>query len=139
MNSKGTKSLISKRIMHIVYICDFDLSFLGSWGCQLFTLQTLAFWNHIESITQVSCAFFPDCTQNLMLIHNFKGQSLTHSLTFAMRCRNTHIISVTNSTQLALMHWNHNWCKFKDVQTCIHCCEVAWLSFLLHSKIIPGT
>jgi hypothetical protein len=42
------------------------------------------FQDNIESSAQMSIAFFPNFTQNLMLIHSSKNQSLI----FVMRCRN---------------------------------------------------
>jgi hypothetical protein len=59
-----------------------------------------------------------------MLIHCYKNGSLI----FTVRCRNTHIIISTPSTQLVLMQWNHNWCELKHSQTCLHYDAVVWLS-----------
>jgi len=39
--------------------------------------------------------------------------SKSQLLIFVMRQRKLRLISATASTQLALMHWSHNWCKFK--------------------------
>jgi len=56
-----------------------------------------------------------------------------------MRLRKTHLISTTTSTQLALKHWNQNWCKLKHAQTCLYYELVAWLPFKSCSKIVLGT
>jgi hypothetical protein len=60
----------------------------------------VCFQDRIESTAQVSVAFFPNSTQNIMLIHFSKNLSLT----FAMRHRKICRIIATTSTQLALMH-----------------------------------
>jgi len=49
------------------------------------------------------------------------------SLISVMKCRNTCLTSATTSMQLALMHWNCNWCKVKHTQTCLYYNQVAWL------------
>jgi len=78
----------------------------------------------LEIIEQLSFAFFPNFTQrNLILIHCPKNQSLI----FVTRSRNSRFISATTSARLALMHWNHNWCKLKHVQICLYYSQVVWL------------
>jgi len=69
-----------------------------------------------ESTAQVSLAFFPNFTQNVMLIRFSKNRSLI----FATRRRKTRFISTATSTQPALMRWNRNWCNLKHAQTCLY-------------------
>jgi hypothetical protein len=59
----------------------------------------------LESTAQVSLTFFPNFTQNLMLIHCSKNLSFI----FVTRHRNMHILSVP---QLP-----HNWCYCAEIVT----------------------
>jgi hypothetical protein len=80
----------------------------------------VSFWNHTEramfNLLWSFFAFLPNFTQNLMLICHSKNWSLI----FITKHRNACLISATTSTQLVLIHWNHNWCKLKHAQACLY-------------------
>jgi hypothetical protein len=125
MNLKWTLYLILKKVMNIVFICYFDMWALFEpfmWPKKHFTFHSVP-PQALEDMAQVSLAFFPNFTQNFMLIHCFENQSLI-SVT---RHGNTHFISATTSTQLVLMHWNHSCCKLKHAQTYLYYDEIACL------------
>jgi hypothetical protein len=117
MNSKSTMPLISKKVMSINFICDFDMCppfelFMPLKNTWLFhSFFPISLGEHCTSVTSILSHSF---TQNLMLIHCSKNQSLI----FVTRNWNTQcLISPTTSIQLVLRCWNCNWCKFKHAQT----------------------
>jgi hypothetical protein len=125
MNSKWTIPLISKEVISIVFIYDFDMQALFEPYTSL--KKTLDFLRASppqasESIEQVSLAFIPNFTQNLMLICCSKNRSFI----FATRCRYTRLNETTTSAQLAFMRWNRTWCKLKHAQTCLYYDKVAF-------------
>jgi hypothetical protein len=61
--------------------------------------------------------------KNLMLIRRCKNRPHI----FVTRCRNTHVIGATTSTQLTLTRRNRDWCELKHAQTCLHYDQVTWL------------
>jgi hypothetical protein len=62
----------------LVFICDFDMR--ASWIVRISAVSVAnflaCFQDHIESITQVSLAFFPNVTQNWTLFRWSKNRSL---------------------------------------------------------------
>jgi len=63
----------------------------------------------------------------LKIDHSFLGRDIETRL----------IISTTTSTQLALMRWNRNRCKFKHAQTSLLQSRCMGAPFRPHNKIIP--
>jgi len=70
----------------------------------------ISFQNHTESDI---FHLIPNFTQILLLIRCSKNPSLI----IETKCKNTHLISATTSTQLVLIHWKCNWCKLKHAHT----------------------
>jgi hypothetical protein len=68
----------------------------------------------------VSLEFWPKFTQKFNVDSLFKKPILMWDI-------ETHLISWTTSTQLALMCWTLNCCKLKRAQTCLYYDHIAWL------------
>jgi hypothetical protein len=105
----------------VISTCKFSLTCL--WHSKtLWLFHSFSPVSLTENCTSVIC-ILPDFTQNLMLIHYSKNWSLNCN----EAQKHTHHINATTSTQLVLMHWNHNWCKLKHAWTCFYYDQVAWL------------
>jgi hypothetical protein len=125
MNSKWTMPLISKKVMSIVFICDFDMA--SSLRTVYDNKNTSIFIGSppkaSKSIVQVSL-LLPHLTQSLMLIRCSKNRSFIFC-DETYKC--TRLFSATTCTQLALTDWSHNWCKLKHAQLCLHYDPIARL------------
>jgi hypothetical protein len=122
MNSKWTMTLILKKELTTVFICDFDIhAFLGcrDVNSSFLTCNLLSgsYWKHHVSS--------PVIIFDKKLFVNWLERSEHIN---APKNRNTHLISTTSLTQLMLIWWNHNWCKFKHAQTCLSYEQVTRLT-----------